>query len=63
MIISPEEKLKFQIKSVLHLHGINLISELDEISEDIYGVLFNEGNMASIRWVLVEIEENERADG
>jgi tRNA threonylcarbamoyladenosine modification (KEOPS) complex Pcc1 subunit len=58
-MITPEEKLKFQIKSVLHLHGIDLNSTLDEIAEDIYQALFNELNTASIRWVLVEMEEGE----
>ncbi len=62
-MIPPDAHLKFQIKSVLHLYGVaTLEKELDEIAESIFGVVFDKNNMASIRYLLVELQEEKTDD-
>jgi hypothetical protein len=62
-LIPPDDNLKFQIKSTLHMYGVETLeSKLDEIADAVYDNIFHKNNVASIRDVLFEIqEESERS--
>ena len=55
-MVTPEQMLKFQIKSALHLDGKYVEGKkLDEIVDQIYNAIFDRRNAASIRDVLIEM--------
>lgn len=62
-MITPEQRLKFQIKSELHMDGKYVEGrQLDEIVNRIYTALFNR-NMRPLLWIVItDIESQPDAD-
>ena len=56
-MVSPEQQLKFQIKSQLHFAGIPEGKPMDDLVDEIYDSIFDDRNLASLRYVLAEISE------
>ncbi len=56
-MIEPEQYLKFQIKSQLHMDGVYVEGrQLDNIVNLIFESLFSKDTVASVRSVLIDIQ-------
>ena len=57
-MVTPTDFLKFQIKSELHMGGMYVEGkQLTEVVDRIFDALFNDGTLASVRSVLIDIQE------
>ena len=62
-MVSPEDFLKFQIKSALNMAGVARDDiTLGRIAEDIFIALFNAGTVAQVRMVLIDVEEQGKVE-
>ena len=58
-MVSPEQFIKFQIKSQLHMAGLPEGKSMDELVDEIFEAVFNSNTIASVRQVLADVERSE----